>query len=258
MPTETPPDFSNAPAIILVEPQMGENIGMVARAMANFELIDLRLVKPRDGWPNEKARATASRADHVLDAACVFERLEDALSDLSLVYATTARARDSYKPVRGPEEAAERLVAHAPVGKTGVIFGREKYGLENDEVGLADEIVTFPVNPKFASLNIAQAVLLVSYAWRNAANPSKTPRFSAPPNPPADKADLYRLFDHLESMLDQRNYFFPPEKREALVHNLRTMLTKAQFSEQEVRSLRGVLKSLERPARDRADEADAS
>ncbi|MDY8109703.1 RNA methyltransferase [Fulvimarina sp. 2208YS6-2-32] len=243
--TTTPP---GPPAIILVEPQMGENIGMVARAMANFGLTDLRLVRPRDGWPNERARATASRADHVLDSARVFDRLEDALAGLSLVYATTARARDSYKPVRGPQEAAERLVAHATTGaKAGVMFGREKYGLENDEIGRADEIVTFPVNPDFASLNIAQAVLLVSYAFRTAADPSHAPRFSAPPTQQADKADLFRLFDHLEGALDKRNYFFPPHKREALLQNLRTMLTKAHFSEQEVRTLRGVIRSLERP-----------
>ncbi|RFC62366.1 RNA methyltransferase [Fulvimarina endophytica] len=244
-----------APAIILVEPQMGENIGMVARAMANFGLVDLRLVKPRDGWPNERARATASRADHVLDAARVFETLREAIGDLSLVYATTARPRDSFKPVRGPEEAAERLVAHSAIGRTGVLFGREKYGLENEEVGLADEIVTFPVNPQFASLNIAQAVLLVSYAFTNAARPDHRPRFEAPVTTRADKADLFHLFEHLEAALDRRNYFFPPHKREALVQNLRTMLTKAEFSEQEVRSLRGVIRSLERPVPD--DEAQA-
>ncbi|MEE2952141.1 MAG: RNA methyltransferase [Pseudomonadota bacterium] len=248
--SETVPQTSTRPpAIILVEPQMGENIGMVARAMANFGLIDLRLVKPRDGWPNEKARATASRADHVLDAARVFETLKEALADLSLVYATTARARDSFKPVRGPEEAAERLVLHGAGDlSSGILFGREKYGLENEEVGLADEIVTFPVDPSFASLNIAQAVLLMSYAWRNASQPGRAPRFAAPEAPPASKADLYRMFEHLEGALDERNYFFPPEKREVLVQNLRTMLTKAQFTEPEVRTLRGVLRSLERPA----------
>lgn len=247
--------FSGGPAIVLVEPQLGENIGMVARAMANFGLSDLRLVKPRDGWPSEKARAAASRADHVIDAVTLFETTEDAVADLSFVFATTARARDSFKPVREPQTAAMMLRARIAAGQpAGILFGREKYGLSNHEVGLADEIVTFPVSPNFASLNIAQAVLLMSYAWTIAgsgsapgseAGPTGRPRFSAPEAPPASKEDLHRLFAHLEASLDRNNYFHPEHKREALTQKLRTMLTKAGFSEPEVRTMRGVIRSFD-------------
>ncbi|MEX6508991.1 RNA methyltransferase [Jiella sp. M17.18] len=239
------------PAIVLVEPQLGENIGMVARAMANFGLTDLRLVNPRDGWPNEKARAAASRADHVIDAVRLFETVEAAIADLNFVLATTARPRDSFKPVRGPEEASADLRARAAAEQgTGILFGRERWGLNNEEVGLADEIVTFPVDPSFASLNIAQAVLLMSYAWQVAGAAGNTaPRFSAPEAPPATKDDLFRLFHHLEASLDRAGYFFPEAKREVLTQNLRTMLTKANFSEPEIHTLRGVIKAFDYEAR---------
>lgn len=247
MPETVSPASSPGPAIILCEPQLGENIGMVARAMANFSLLDLRLVKPRDGWPSEKARAAASRADHVIDAARLFDSVEEAIADLTYVLATTARSRDSFKPVRGPETAAGELRARIGAGQAcGILFGRERYGLSNEEVGLADEIVTFPVDPSFASLNIAQAVLLMSYAWQVAGTEGEEkPRFIAPAAPPASKDDLVRLFDHLESSLDAAGYFFPPQKREVMVQNLRTMLTKAGFSEPEVRTLRGVIRTFD-------------
>ncbi|MCD2471181.1 RNA methyltransferase [Jiella sp. MQZ9-1] len=238
------------PAIVLVEPQLGENIGMVARAMANFSLTDLRLVKPRDGWPSEKARAAASRADHVIDAVRLFDTVEAATADLNFVLATTARPRDSFKPVRGPEEASLDLRRRVAEGQgTGILFGRERWGLNNHEVGLADEIVTFPVDPNFASLNIAQAVLLMSYAWQVAGKDGDlSPRFSAKAPPSAAKEDLFRLFDHLEASLERAGYFFPEPKREVLTQNLRTMLTKANFSEPEVRTLRGVIKAFDHEA----------
>ena len=241
------PETSAGPAIVLVEPQLGENIGMVARAMANFGLADLRLVNPRDGWPSDKARAAASRADHVIDAVKLFDDVRSAIADLGFVFATTARPRDSFKPVRGPEEAAADLRARASAGQpVGILFGRERFGLSNEEVGLADEIVTFPVEPSFASLNIAQAVLLMSYALRAAGRaPGTAPRFEAQSAPPASKQDLFRLFDHLEGSLDAAGYFHPAEKREVMVQNLRTMLTKAGFSEPEVRTLRGVIRAFE-------------
>ncbi|SJZ53092.1 RNA methyltransferase [Consotaella salsifontis] len=240
------------PAIVLVEPQLGENIGMVARAMANFGLSDLRLVKPRDGWPSEKARAAASRADHVIDGARLFESVEEAVSDLTYVLATTARSRDSFKRVRGPEEATDELRLRMGAGqKSGILFGRERFGLSNAEVGLADEIVTFPVDPSFASLNIAQAVLLMSYQWMaSSARGRLPPRFSAPEAPPASKDDLYRLFEHLEEELGRRGFFRPPERREVIVEDLRALLTKAGFSEPEVRMLRGVIRSLTRKPAD--------
>ena len=246
-PQQDPVAVGAGPAIVLVEPQLGENIGMVARAMANFGLIDLRLVNPRDGWPNEKTRATASRADHVVDAVRLFATLEEAIADLNFVMATTARARDSFKPARGPEAAAVDLTRRAAEGQgTGILFGRERWGLTNEEVGLADEIVTFPVDPRFASLNIAQAVLLMSYALQAAGREGDlSPRFEAKVPEPATKEDLFRLFRHLEASLDRAGYFFPEPKREVMTQNIRTMLTKANLSEPEVHTLRGVIKAFD-------------
>lgn len=235
------------PAVILVEPQLGENIGTAARAMANFGLVDLRLVNPRDGWPSEKARAAASRADHVIDAVQVFDTLEAAIADLSFVFATTARSREIAKPVRGPDEAAVTVTRLGAAGaRVGYLFGRERWGLNNDEVALADEIVTLPVDPNFASLNIAQAVLVCAYEWRVKANGGALPfRLDETANPPAAKEDLQRLFDHLEGALDTAGFFRPAEKRPSMVRNLRNILQKATLSDQEVKTLRGVIAALE-------------
>ena len=239
--------MAEGPAIILVEPQMAENIGMVARAMANFGLAELRLVAPRDGWPNERARATASRADHVIDNAAIFPTLREAIADLNFVVATTARQRDGFKPVRGPVEAGRVLrVRHRAGERTGILFGRERIGLENEEVGLADEIVTFPVNPAFASLNIAQAVLLMSYEWMKTGLASETETaFSSPQVEPAPKEALHGLFEHLEAALEARGYFRPPAKKPKMVDNLRAVLTRPGFGEAEVKVLRGVVASLD-------------
>ena len=179
--------IAEGPAIILVHPQLGENIGMVARAMANFGLAELRLVNPRDGWPSEKAISAASKADHVIEAAKVYPSLEEAVADLEFVYATTARDRYGYKEVRSPVVAADDLRTRFRAGqKTGILFGRERTGLTNEEIALADELVTFPVNPAFASLNLAQAVLLMSYEWMKSglASVEDTP-FDALPQRPA-------------------------------------------------------------------------
>ena len=243
--------LTGGPAIVLVEPQLGENIGMVARAMANFGLSELRLVNPRDGWPSEKARSAASKADHVIDAATVFATLEEAIADLNFVYATTARERDGFKPVRGPVEAAETLRKRMTSGQTcGVLFGRERWGLKNEEVGLADEIVTYPINPAFASLNIAQAVLLMSYEWMKSglADEKQTP-FGQTGMQPATKADLQGLFDHLEEALDARGYFRPADKKPKMVDNLRAVLSRQGFYLPEIRVLRGVIRSLDRFSR---------
>ena len=154
------------PIVILVEPQLGENIGMSARAMGNFGLTRLRIVNPRDGWPNVHARRAASGADHILDQVELFETVEQAVADLSLLFATTARAHDQAKPVVAPEAAAQEIATEiAAGGNVGILFGRERYGLQNEEVALANRIITFPVNPGFASLNLAQAVLLIGYEW---------------------------------------------------------------------------------------------
>ncbi|TIQ36937.1 MAG: RNA methyltransferase [Mesorhizobium sp.] len=245
------------PAIILVEPQLGENIGMVARAMANFGLSELRLVNPRDGWPSEKARAAASRADHVIDATKVFDDLASAVADLNFVFATTARERDGFKPVRGPVEAGRALRAREQAGlRTGILFGRERFGLYNDEVGLADEIVTFPVDPGFSSLNIAQAVLLISYEWMKSGLAEETAtNFSGPELVPATKEQLHSLFTYLEGALEARGYFRPEEKKPKMVDNLRAVLTRAGFAEPELKVLRGIISSLDRfsPAMPRGD-----
>jgi tRNA/rRNA methyltransferase len=245
------------PAIILVEPQLGENIGMVARAMANFGLSELRLVNPRDGWPSEKARAAASRADHVIDATRVFDDLASAVADLNFVFATTARERDGFKPVRGPVEAGRALRARVGAGlRTGILFGRERFGLYNEEVGLADEIVTFPVDPSFSSLNIAQAVLLMSYEWMKSSLAEETAtNFSGPELVPATKDQLHSLFTYLEGALEARGYFRPEEKKKKMVDNLRAVLTRAGFAEPELKVLRGIISSLDRfsPAMPRGD-----
>lgn len=239
---------AEGPVIVLVEPQLGENIGMVARAMANFGLAELRLVNPRDGWPNEKAVAAASKADHILEGTGIYSNLPDAVADLNLVFATTARAREGFKQVRGPTEANRMLRERHRLGeRVGILFGRERFGLDNAEISLADEIVTFPVNPAFASLNIAQAVLLMAYEWMN----SKTEQdaelpFSGPPIHPAEKQELFGLFEHLENALEKRGYFRPAQRRPVMEQNLRAVLSRPKFSAEEIRLLRGVISSLDR------------
>jgi len=248
------PLIADGPVIVLVNPQLGENIGAAARAMANFGLAELRLVDPRDGWPNDVARANAAKADHIIDRTQVFQTLDEALVDLNFVYATTARQREMLKPVRGPVEAAENLrLRHERGEKVGILFGRERWGLESVEVALADEIVTFPVNPAFASLNISQAVLLMSYEWMSSGS-AKLP-ISEPPSLPAKKAELFGLFDHLETALEKENYFRPPHKKATMVENLRNIFQKAGLSQQEIHALRGVVATFEgrktRPRKDR-------
>jgi len=240
-------EYRPSPAVILCEPQLGENIGTTARAMANFGLWDLRLVNPRDGWPNEKAIAAASRADHVIDKVRVFDTTEAAIADLSLVYATTARRRDLQKPVLGPEEASQRIIAHIGGGKpAGFLFGRERWGLYNEEVALADAIVTLPVEAAFASLNIAQAVLIISYEWRRQSDFGPSLPFAETVSEPATKGELLQLFTHLEQALDEAGFFTAPDKRPTVINNLRAMLSRGTLSGQEVRTLHGVISSIER------------
>jgi tRNA/rRNA methyltransferase len=239
--------FRPSPAVILCEPQLGENIGTTARAMANFGLWDLRLVNPRDGWPNERAIATASRADHVIERVQVFETTEAAIADLSLVYATTARRRDLQKPVFGPEEAAQRVIAHIDTGaKAGILFGRERWGLYNEEIALSDAIVTLPVEAAFASLNIAQAVLIIAYEWRRQTDLGQKLLFGETVADAATKEQLVGLFEHLEDALDRAGFFTAPDKRPTVTNNIRAMLGRGTFSAQEVRTLRGIISSLDR------------
>ena len=246
----------DGPAVILVEPQLGENIGTAARAMANFGLRDLRIVNPRDGWPNEHARRAASRADHVFDRIRLFQTVEEAVADLGYLVATTARSRELAKTVRGPASAAGIMRGHMEGGvRTGILFGRERIGLTNEEISLADEIVTLPIDPQFASLNIAQAVLILAYEWRRSGLESEESglRFTTPNDSrPATKQELIGLFEHLEGALDAVTFFRPAEKRPVVVQTLRAMLQKAQFTEADIRTLRGVVAALEnRPTRPR-------
>jgi tRNA/rRNA methyltransferase len=239
--------FRPSPAIILCEPQLGQNIGTTARAMANFGLWDLRLVNPRDGWPNEEAIAAASKAEQVLERVRVFPTTEAAIADLSLVYATTARRRDLQKPVFGPEEASQRVIAHiATGGGAGLLFGRERWGLYNEEVAISDAIVTLPVEAAFASLNIAQAVLIMAYEWRRQTDVGKELLFSETLADPATKEQLVGLFEHLEEALERSGFFTAPDKKPTVIHNLRAMLSRGTFSAQEVRTLRGVISSIDR------------
>jgi tRNA/rRNA methyltransferase len=251
--SEVSPTQANGPAIILVEPQLGENIGTTARAMANFGLRDLRLVDPREGWPNEKARAAASGADHVLDRVRVYPTVEAAIAELGFVYATTARMRDLAKDVAGPREAAERMRALAGARGAGVLFGRERSGLTNDHVALADAILTLPVDPDFSSLNIAQAVLIIAYEWRLAmlgGEAGNLPFAGPGEEEQAPKEALLRFFVHFEEALEEAGFFRPPERKPHMVRALRTLFQRARLTEQEVRTLRGVVAALEaRPTR---------
>lgn len=240
---------ARGPSIVLVEPQLGENVGTAARAMANFGLDDLRLVDPREGWPNEKARAASSGANHVIDRVRVFPNVEAAVADLGFVYATTARERGVAKDVVGPRSAAQRFSQFGSSVRPGVLFGPERSGLTNDHVALADAILTLPVDPKFSSLNVAQSVLIVAYEWRLTllGNEENGLPFVGPgANDQASKQALLNLFEHLEAALDAVNFFRPPEKRPHMVRALRTMLHRARLSDQEVRTLRGVVAALER------------
>ncbi len=246
------------PEVILVEPQLGENIGTAARAMANFCLPDLRLVNPREGWPNEKAVKASAGASSVVENAKVYETIEESVSGLNYIFATTARSRDMVKAVFTPEQAVQEMQERIAQGqKVGILFGRERIGLKNNEVALADAIIMAPVNPEFASLNIAQAVLLVGYEWlKHSQNASlgRETEFDGPGIPgmkyrssmPASKAELIGFFEHLEHELDEAGFFQPPEKKERMTQNLRNMFQRMEASEQEVRTLRGIVASLTR------------
>ena len=241
------------PTIILVEPQLGENIGTAARAMLNFGLTELRLVRPRDGWPNEKAVSAASGADVVVEGAALFDTTEAAIADLNRVYATSARRRDMLKTVTTPAAAAAAMHHELTAGaKVGVLFGPERTGLTNDDVTLADTLISVPLNPAYASLNIAQAVLLIGYEWFQHGHESSDERFDTGRTYAAPRQELLRFFEHLEGELDASGFLKPPEKRPAMIRNIRNMFQRAGLMEQEVRTLRGIVTALVRPrGRDR-------
>jgi tRNA/rRNA methyltransferase len=233
------------PIVVLVEPQLGENIGTAARAMANFGLTRLRLVRPRDGWPNIHARRAASGADMVLDGAALYDTLESAIADCSFVLATTARAHDQAKPVIGPAEAAAQMAGRLAGGEAvALVFGRERWGLENDEVGLADRIVTFPVNPAFASLNLAQAVLVMAYEWFKLAGGGALPFQMSQRSPPAGKEQVFAFFETLERELEKAEFFRPPEKRDTMTINLRNIFARMEPSQQDIQTLHGVVMAI--------------
>lgn len=235
----------NAPVIILVRPQLGENIGKAARAMLNFGLTEMRLVNPRDGWPNPMAGPTSAGADIVIEQAQVFDTLADAVSDIPNIYATTVRKRGVTKPVVTPEQAASDCFTSA--GRNAILFGTERSGLSVEEVAMARKILTVPINPEFGSLNLAQAVVLCAYEW------SKTQCLASPPavviEPAAPQIELDGMVEQLFGMLDERGYFFPPERTEVTQMTLRNLLTKPAWNSGEVRTVRGILSVLKKGKR---------
>jgi tRNA/rRNA methyltransferase len=235
----------SAPIIILVRPQLGENIGKAARAMLNFGLTEMRLVNPRDGWPNPMAGPTSAGADIVIEQAKVFDTLAQAVADIPNIYASTVRKRGVTKPVVTPEQAAAECIASS--GKNAILFGTERSGLATDEVAMARKILTVPINPEFGSLNLAQAVVLCAYEW------SKTQNLASPPaveiEPAAPQVELDGMVGQLFGMLDERGYFFPEERTAVTQLTLRNLMTKPAWNSGEVRTVRGILSVLKKGKR---------
>ena len=233
------------PAFILIEPQMGENIGAAARGMWNFGLRHMRITSPRDGWPNPKAVAMASGAGSLLDEAMVVGSTAEAVADINYLYATTARPREMTKTVFTPEGAARDMAARIASGeKVGILFGPERAGLANEDVVRANAIITVPVNPKFSSLNLAQCVLLMAYEWRRQADETPAESYQTGKSELAAAKDVDHLIDHLIGELDQAGFFFPATKRESMVTNLANLYRRTPLTDQDVRTLRGVIKAL--------------
>jgi tRNA/rRNA methyltransferase len=228
------------PVIVLVRPQLGQNIGKAARAMLNFGLTEMRLVAPRDGWPNPDAGPAASGADRVLENAQLFETTAEAIADCGLVFASTVRRRDLVTPVIGPEDMAREI--NATESRAAILFGPERSGLATEDVAVASRIVTVPINPDFGSLNLAQAVILLAYEWSRGADLAQPTVKEL--EPPAAMGELEGLIGQLNSALEKSDYFFPPERIEATKTTLRTILTKPQWSSREIQALRGVIRSL--------------
>lgn len=238
------------PAFVLARPQLGENIGSAARAMLNFGLSDLRLVEPRQGWPNEKAIATSSGAEAVTEGARVYASTADAIADLQFVYAASARPRDMAKIVMTAEEGARRLREHVAKGEVaGVLFGPERTGLHNDELAISDAVIAIPANPGFSSLNLAHAVLLIGYEWFRHGE-QQQPSTRGPVrrrgrhSGKASSKEVMDMFLHLEAELDAAGFFWPDEKAQRMTRNIRNMFQRAGLSEQDVRTMRGIIKAL--------------
>ena len=242
-PSEIEGRVSKNPIIILVRPQLGQNIGKAARAMLNFGLTELRLVAPRDGWPNPDAGPAASGADRILANAAVYDTLAEAIADCTEVFASTVRRRELIMPVVDPQEMATRL--HASTGRTAILFGPERAGLESEDVALADAIVTVPINPEFGSLNLAQAVILLAYEWSRS-QPLVQPTVREA-EPPAPHGELEGMIGQLEGQLETAGYFWPEERRVTTTATLRTILTKPAWSSRELKAMRGVFRVLAQP-----------
>ncbi|MCP5088974.1 MAG: RNA methyltransferase [Rhodobacteraceae bacterium] len=233
------------PAMILVEPQMGENIGAAARAMWNFGLEHMRLVNPRDGWPNQKAVAMASGAGRVLDQVMLTEVTTEAIADLNYVFATTARSRDLTKPVVTPERAMEQARAMIGEGqKVGVLFGPERAGLQNDDIARANAIISVPVNPAFASLNLAQCVLLTAYEWRRQGAELEPEVLDLAGTKAADRREVQKLTEQMEERLDRVGFFWPDDKSESMITNLRNMISRMPLTQADVRTMHGIVRAL--------------
>ena len=237
-------EAADAPIVVLVRPQLGENIGKAARAMLNFGLTDLRLVNPRDGWPNPSAGPAASGADVVLEKARVFDSVAEAVADCPFVYATTVRKRGLVIPVVSPEETAREIRANA--GPSAILFGAERSGLETEEVAIAQKIVTVPINPEFRSLNLAQAVILVAYEWSKHAD-LMIPTEGDPAEPRAAQEQLEGLIGQMDEALAAAGYYFPPDRVRVTKNTMRTILSKAGWSNREIQALRGMVRALVNP-----------
>ena len=233
------------PAVILVNPQLGENIGAAARAMKNFGLSDLRLVAPRDSWPNEKAQAMSRRADDIIDAARVFDSAREAVADLHRIYATSARRRDLLKPVMSPRGAGEHMRGAVADGQNvGLLFGAERAGLDNDDVALAQVLIHVPANPAFASLNLGQAVLLIGYEWFVAGQEIRALEANPVAAPPASAADVQHFLDRLEGHLLDGGFLYPPEKAPSMWRRIQGIFQRIAPTDQDVRTLEGIVSTL--------------
>jgi tRNA/rRNA methyltransferase len=234
-----------APVVILVRPQLAENIGMCARAMANFGLSEMRLVAPREGWPKKGAHQAASGAVHILNNAKLFETVPDAVADLNKVYATTARERGLHKEHLSGEEAAQDIFGRGAAGqRLGILFGPERAGLDNDDIALADVIVSYPVTREFPSLNLAQAVLLIGYEWWKLKSGGAAPIAPTRLSPPAERSHLIAFFSHIEAELDAAGFFNPPDKRPRMIRNFRNIFHRMDLTAQDVQTLRGAVTAL--------------
>jgi tRNA/rRNA methyltransferase len=235
------------PVIVLVRPQLGQNIGKAARAMLNFGLTEMRLVAPRDGWPNPDAGPSASGADVVLEQARLFEKTEDAIADCSSVFASTVRRRDLVVPVLTPEQMADQI--NQSSGRSAILFGAERSGLETEEVALAEAIVTVPINPQFGSLNLAQAVILLAYEWSRRRDLAQPPAREL--EPVAPHGEVEGLLGQLDGELQKKAYFHPPSRTQATKNTIRTIFTKTGWSSREVKAVRGIIRALVEPPRRR-------